>query len=46
VYRPDEFNGVTSAVVFTSGYGQANTESDYGRSKVLEYKGLDSTKAL
>jgi len=46
VFRPDEYAGVASGVVFASGYGQANTESDYGRYKVLEYKGLESTKAL
>jgi hypothetical protein len=46
VFRPDEYAGVASGVVFADGYGQANTESDYGRYKVLEYKGLESTKAL
>ena len=46
VFRPNDVHGVASATVFTSGYGQANTESDYGRNKVLEYKGLDSAKAL
>jgi hypothetical protein len=46
VFRPNEPQGVASATVFTSGYGQANTESDYGRNKVLEYRGLDSAKAL
>ena len=46
VFRPNDVHGVTSATVFTSGYGQANAESDYGRNKVLEYKGLDSAKAL
>ena len=46
VFRPNDVHGVTSAAVFTSGYGQANTESEYGRNKVLEYKGLDSAKAL
>lgn len=46
VFRPDEYAGVDSAVVFKSGYGQANTASDYGRYKVNEYKGLASAKAL
>jgi len=46
LFRPDELNGVPSAAVFTSGYGQANTVSDYGRYKVQEYKGVPSAKAL
>lgn len=46
LFRPDEFSGVASATVFTSGYGQANDTSEYGRYKVLEYKGVASAKAL
>jgi hypothetical protein len=46
LFRPDEFAGVDSAVVFKSGYGQPNTTSDYGRNKNLEYKGVASAKAL
>lgn len=46
LFRPDDFGGVASAQVFKSGYGQPNTESAYGRNKVLEYKGLTATKAL
>lgn len=46
LFRPTEANGVPSAAVFTSGYGQANTVSDYGRYKVQEYKGVPSAKAL
>ncbi len=46
VFRPDEVQGVASATVFTSGYGQANTAGDYGRYKVQEWKGVASTKAL
>lgn len=46
LFRPTEFIGVTSAKIFTEGYGQANVSSNYGRNKVLEYKGLASTKAL
>lgn len=46
LFRPTEFIGVTSAKIFTDGYGQANTSSDYGRNKVLEYKGLESARAL
>ena len=46
LFRPTEFIGVESAKVFTADYGQPNTSSDYGRNKILEYKGLASAKAL
>lgn len=46
LFKPSEFQGVTSSVVFTSGYGQANTTGDYGREKVQEWYGVPSAKAL
>jgi hypothetical protein len=46
VFKPAEFQGVTSTVVFTSGYGQANTTGDYGREKVQEWYGVPSAQAL
>lgn len=46
VFRPDEVQGVASAKVFTSGYGQANVAGEYGRYKVQEWKGIPSSKAL
>lgn len=46
LFRPSQFQGVTSSVVFTSGYGQANTTGDYGREKVQEWYGVPSAKAL
>lgn len=46
VFKPTEFQGVTSTVVFTSGYGQANVTGDYGREKVQEWYGVPSAKAL
>lgn len=46
LFRPDEAQGVTSAKVFTAGYGQANTTGDYGREKVNEWYGVPSSKAL
>jgi len=46
LFKPNEFQGVTSSVVFTSGYGQANTTGDYGREKVQEWYGVPSAKAL
>ena len=46
LFRPDETQGVTSAKVFTTGYGQANTTGDYGREKVNEWYGVPSSKAL
>jgi len=45
-FRPDEEHGVTSAKVFTSGYGQSNVTGDYGREKVQEWYGVPSAKAL
>lgn len=45
-FQPNEFKGVPSTVVFTSGYGQANTTGDYGREKVKEFNGVASAKAL
>jgi hypothetical protein len=46
VFKPEEFQGVTSSKIFTVGYGQANTTGDYGREKVQEYFGVPSAKAL
>jgi hypothetical protein len=46
LFRPDEVHGVPSAAIFTSGYGQANVTSDYGREKVQEWYGVPSAKAL
>lgn len=46
VFRPNEVQGVTSAAVFTNGYGQANVTSEYGREKVQEWYGVPSAKAL
>lgn len=46
VFRPNEVHGVTSAKVFTDGYGQANVTGDYGREKVKEWYGVPSAKAL
>ena len=46
LFRPSEFGGVTSSVIFTSGYGQANVTGDYGREKVQEWYGVPSAKAL
>ena len=45
-FQPNQFKGVPSTVVFTSGYGQANTTGDYGREKVKEFNGVASAKAL
>jgi len=46
LYNNYIFDGVTSAEVMKSGYGQANTTTEYGRNKVGEYKGVPSAKAL
>lgn len=46
LFRPDDVSRVPSASVFTSGYGQANVTSDYGREKVQEWYGVPSAKAL
>jgi hypothetical protein len=46
LFQPNQFKGVPSTVVFTSGYGQANTTGDYGREKVKEFNGVASAKAL
>lgn len=46
LFRPSEFRGVSSSVIFTSGYGQANVTGDYGREKVQEWYGVPSAKAL
>ena len=46
LYNNYIFDGVTSTEVMKSGYGQANTASEYGRNKVGEYKGVPSAKAL
>jgi len=46
LYNNYIFDGVASTEVMKSGYGQANTASEYGRNKVGEYKGVPSAKAL
>lgn len=46
LFRPDEYQGVASTVVFTANYGQANVTSAYGRNKNQEWKGVASAKAL
>ena len=46
VFRPEEEHGVTSAKIFPSTFGQANTASVYGRQKVQQWKGVPSAKAL
>lgn len=46
VFKPEEYNGLTSTKVFTAGYGQANVTGDYGREKVQEWFGVPSAKAL
>ena len=45
-FRPNDVHGVASSTIFTSGYGQQNTTSEYGRNKVKEHKGVTSSKAL
>lgn len=46
LFRPDEYQGVTSALIFTADYGQSNEVGDYGRKKVQEWKGVPSSQAL
>ena len=46
LYNNYIFDGVTSAEIFTSGYGQPNTETEYGRNKVQEWAGVPSARAL
>lgn len=46
LFRPNDTHGVTSAKVFTDGYGQANVTTEYGREKVQEWYGVPSAKAL
>jgi hypothetical protein len=46
VFKPTEFQGVTSTAIFSTGYGQANVTGDYGREKVQEWYGVPSAKAL
>lgn len=48
-FVPAEFNGVTSATVFTVGYGQAyptGYDNEYGKNRVKEYRGVPSARAL
>lgn len=45
-FIPTAFSGVSSTVVFTSGYGKANVTGDYGREKIKEWDGVPSAKAL
>lgn len=45
----DEYKGVTSTKVFTTGYGQAipaGYDNEYGRNRVKEFRGVPSAKAL
>lgn len=48
-FAPEEFHGVTSTTVFSSGYGQAlpaGYDNAYGKNKVNEYRGVPSARAL
>ena len=48
-FRPDEYNGLSAAKVFTSGYGQAlptDYDNEYGKNKIQEWRGVPSSKAL
>ena len=46
LFRPDEFHGVTSSIVFTNGYGQPNVTTIYGRANPKRWQGVPSAKAL
>ena len=49
LFRPDEYQGVASAVVFPTAYGQAipaGYDNNYGKNKVQEWRGVASSKAL
>jgi hypothetical protein len=46
LFRPNDVQGVASAKIFTTNYGQANTTTIYGREHPKEYKGVPSGKAL
>ena len=48
-FAPYENKGVTSTTVFDSGYGQTvpvGYDNEYGRNRVLEHRGVPSSKAL
>jgi hypothetical protein len=48
-FRPDEYNGLSAAKVFTSGYGQAlptDYDNEYGKNKIQEWRGVPSSQAL
>jgi hypothetical protein len=45
-FRPDEFHGVASTVVFTADYGQPNTTTIYGRANPKRWIGVPSAQAL
>jgi hypothetical protein len=48
-FRPDEYNGLSVAKVFTSGYGQAlptDYDNEYGKNKIQEWRGVPSSQAL
>jgi len=48
-FIPEEFHGVASTTVFTSGYGQGipvGYNNAYGKNKVNEYRGVPSARAL
>lgn len=49
LFRPDEYQGVASAQVFPSTFGQeipAGYDNNYGKNKVQEWRGVASSKAL
>lgn len=46
LFRPDEFHGVDSAVIFTADYGQPNTTTIYGRANPKRWTGVPSAQAL
>jgi hypothetical protein len=49
IFIPDRFNGVASAAVFPSNFGQAypsGYNNAYGKNRVKEYRGVPSARAL
>jgi hypothetical protein len=49
LFRPDEYQGVASAKVFPTEFGQAIPtvyDNNYGKNKVQEWRGVASSKAL
>lgn len=48
-FIPAAFSGVTSAEVFTAGYGEAypdGFDNEYGQNRIKEFRGVPSAKAL